>query len=103
MPSPGPCSRRASATTLTMSLPYRSVRSLSSVRKRRAGEIGFHAQHAVEFDGMADRFVDLQAELRAIEDDVELALGTLVRGVQRDCFFGDRRAFSTSFSSSTSS
>ncbi len=32
--------------------------------KRRAGKVRFHAQHAIQFDGMADRFVDLQAKLR---------------------------------------
>ncbi len=36
-----------------------------------AGVVGFAAQNAVELDGMADRFVDLQPELRAVEDQVE--------------------------------
>ena len=52
--------------------------------KRRAGKIGFHAEHAVELDGVADRLVNLQAELRAIEHDVVRAFGTLVRRMQRD-------------------
>ena len=30
--------------------------------ERRAGKIGFHAQHAIELDRMADGFVDLQAQ-----------------------------------------
>ena len=37
--------------------------------KTHAGEIRFHAQHAVELDGMADGFVNLQAQLRAFEDE----------------------------------
>ena len=32
--------------------------------KRRAGEVGFHAQHAIQFNRMADGLVDLQAKLR---------------------------------------
>ena len=54
-----------------------------------AREIRFHAQHAVEFDGMADGFVNLQAELRAFENDGALAFGTLRGFVQRDGLFGD--------------
>ena len=37
--------------------------------KAHAREIRFHAEDAVEFDGMADGFVNLQAELRAVEND----------------------------------
>ncbi len=54
-----------------------------------AREIRFHAQDAVELDGMADGFVDLQAELRAIEDDRALPFGALRGGMQRDGLFGD--------------
>jgi len=36
------------------------------------------AEDAVELDGMSDRLVDLQAQLRAIEDEVELALRALI-------------------------
>src|SRR6266851_3223149 len=38
---------------------------------------------------MSDRFVNLQSQLRAVENNVEYALGTLVRAVQRDCLFAD--------------
>ncbi len=37
--------------------------------KTQAGEIRFHAQHAVELDGMADGFVNLQAQLRAFQNE----------------------------------
>src|ERR1022692_1971644 len=53
--------------------------------------VGLAAQDAVELDGMADRLVDLQAQLRAVEDEVELALGALIGAVQRHGFFGDAR------------
>ena len=48
-----------------------------------AGEIGFHAQHAVELDGMADGLVDLQPQLRATQDDRAFPLRTLRGLVQR--------------------
>ena len=70
----------------------RGVAQLAQLFEREeahAGEIGFHAQHAIEFDGMADGFVNLQAELRAFEDDVALALRALRGLVQRHGFFGD--------------
>src|SRR5580658_3279850 len=51
--------------------------------------VGLAAQDAVQFDGMTYRLVDLQAKLRAIEDEVELAFGALIRCVQGDGFFGD--------------
>ena len=57
--------------------------------ERGAGEVRFHAQHAIKFDGMPDGFVDLQPELRAIENDVEHAFGTLVGVMQSHGFFGD--------------
>src|ERR1017187_2728696 len=53
--------------------------------------VGLAAQDAVELDGMADRLVDLQAQLRAVEDEVELALGALFGAVQSHGFFGDAR------------
>src|ERR1017187_8004651 len=40
---------------------------------------------------MADGFVNLQAELRAIEDQVELAFRTLGSGMQGHRLFGDAR------------
>ena len=40
---------------------------------------------------MADGFVDLQPELGAVEDQVELALRALIGGVQRHGLFGDAR------------
>ena len=48
-------------------------------------------EHAVELDGMADGFVNLQAELRAIENDRALAFGALRGRMQRDGFFADAR------------
>ncbi len=40
-----------------------------------AGEIRFLAEDAIEFDRMADGFVNLQAELAAAEDDVPVVSG----------------------------
>ena len=68
-----------------------------------AGVIGLAAEHAVELDGVADGFVNLQAELRAVQNQVELAFGALVGGVQRHGFFGDARRVLEQASSSTSS
>ncbi len=56
-----------------------------------AGVIRFGAQHAIQFDGMADRFVDLQPELRAVENEIEHAFWTLIGGVERHGLFGDTR------------
>src|ERR1700691_207779 len=49
------------------------------------------AQDAVELDGMAHRLVDLQSQLRAIEDEIEFAFRTLIRAVHCHGFFGDAR------------
>jgi len=40
---------------------------------------------------MADGFVNLQSELRAVENDRLRALGRLRRRMQRDRFFGNAR------------
>src|SRR5271157_1320559 len=67
------------------------VVELVECEKARAGVVGFAAEDAVELDGMADGFVNLQAELRAIEDQVKLTFRALRGGVQRHGFFGDAR------------
>ena len=59
--------------------------------KTHPREIRFHSEDTVELDGMPDRFVNLQAKLRAAEDDRALSLRALRGGVQRDTFFGDAR------------
>ena len=62
----------------------RSVAQLAQFferEKTHAREIRFHAQHAVELDGMADGFVNLQAELRAFENEWCARL----RGIARPC------------------
>src|SRR5581483_9254345 len=53
------------------------------------GIVGLAAEHAVEFDGMAHGFMDLEPELGAIQDEVEFALGALGGGMQRNGFFRD--------------
>src|SRR4029077_8954725 len=58
--------------------------------KAHAGEIRFHAEDAVELDGMADGFVNLQAELAAFKNDGARALGTLRGLMQSDRFLGNR-------------
>ncbi len=52
---------------------------------------------------MSDGFVNLQAELRAIENDGALAFGTLRGGMQRDAFFADALRIAGRSSDSTSS
>ncbi len=59
--------------------------------KAHARVVGFRAQHAIELDGMADGFVNLQPELAAVEDQIEAAFGALIGRVQRDGFFGHAR------------
>src|SRR5258706_3990563 len=61
----------------------RAVAELAQFFERQethAREIRFHAEHAVQLNGMADGFVNLQAELRAVENDRLRALGRLRRG-----------------------
>src|SRR5260370_28434045 len=43
----------------------------------------------IQFDGMTDGFVNLQAELAGTEDECADFLRTLRRGVKRGGFFGD--------------
>ncbi len=59
--------------------------------KAHARVVGFRAEHAIELDGMADGFVNLQPELTAIQDQIEAAFGTLIGRVQRHGLFGDAR------------
>jgi len=54
---------------------------------RRPGRVA----GAIEFDGMADRFVDLQAELGAFENDGLLSFRTHGGLVQRRGLFGNLR------------
>src|SRR3974390_1085271 len=59
-----------------------------------AGVVRLRAENAIELDGMPDGFVDLEPELAAVEDQTELALGALVRGVERHSLLGDARRVS---------
>ena len=52
--------------------------------KTGAGKIGFFAQDAVELNGMADGFVNLQSELAAAENQGAFFLWALRGAVQRD-------------------
>ncbi len=60
-------------------------------QKTCAGEIGFLAENAIEFDRMADGFVNLQAELASAKDERSGFLGALRGGMKRDGFFGNAR------------
>src|SRR5580658_6057674 len=62
---------------------------LVECKEGSAREIRLHAQHAIEFDGMPDRFMNLQPQLRAVENDVERAFGALFSSMQRNSFFRD--------------
>ena len=55
-------------------------------QKRGPGKIGFHPQHPVKFDRMPHRLVNLQPELRAIENDGEHAFRTPIGLEQRHSF-----------------
>src|ERR1700722_5466823 len=46
--------------------------------KAHARVIGLRAQHAIELDGMADGFVNLEPDLAAVQDQIEAALGALI-------------------------
>ena len=59
---------RASATTLTIGEAVAQIVELIEGEKTRAGEIGFLAENAVELDGMADGFVNLQTKLAAAKN-----------------------------------
>ena len=59
--------------------------------KTCAGKIRFLAEDAIEFDGVADGFVNLQAELAAAENERAGFLRTLRGGMQRGGFFADAR------------
>src|SRR5258708_19469767 len=56
--------------------------------KAGAGKIRFLAENAIEFDGMPDGFVNLQAELAAAEDQRGFFFGALRGGVEGDRLFG---------------
>ena len=58
-------------------------------RWRLRNSIHMPALHAVEFRRVADGFVDLQAELVAAEDDVEVADRTRIGGQERDRLIAD--------------
>ena len=59
--------------------------------KAHARVVGLRAEHAIELDGMADGFVNLQPELAAIQNQIEAAFGALIGRVQRHGLFGDAR------------
>src|SRR6185503_20625378 len=56
----------------------------------RARVRGLGAEHSIELGGMAARLVDLQVELRRVEDDREPARWALWRGQELDGLFGER-------------
>src|SRR5260370_40157972 len=58
-------------------------------QKTCASEIRFLAEDAVQLDGVTDRFVNLQAELAAAEDEGANLFRALRRGMKRGGFFGD--------------
>src|SRR6266478_1051066 len=72
----------------------RAVAQLAQFFEREethARKICFHAQDAIELDRMADGFVNLQAELRAAQNERTCASGSLRCRMQRDSFLGDTR------------
>ena len=57
-------------------------------KEARPSKIGFLPEDAVELDGVADGFVDLQSKLVSRKDQRAGALRTLRGGMQCDRFFG---------------
>src|SRR5258708_33097271 len=60
--------------------------------KAGAGKIRLLAENAIEFDGMPDGFVNLEAELAAAEDQRGFFFGALRGGVEGDRLFGHLRS-----------
>src|SRR5258708_15272246 len=60
--------------------------------KAGAGKMRFLAENAMEFDGMPDGLVNLQAELAAAEDQRGFFFGALRGGVEGDRLFGHLRS-----------
>src|SRR5207248_4429 len=58
-------------------------------QKARAGEIGFLAEDTVQLDGVANRFVNLQAELAGTQDKRADFFRALRGRMERGGFFGD--------------
>src|SRR6266481_722796 len=58
-------------------------------KKAGPGEIGFLTENAVEFEGMANRFVNLQTKLAGAEDDGAGFFRTLRGRMQRGGFLRD--------------
>jgi len=63
-------------------------------QKTCACEVGFLAKDAIEFDGMADGFVNLQTKLAATEDQCPGFLRALSCRMQPDGFLSDSRRVS---------
>src|SRR5579859_2624693 len=61
-------------------------------QKAHARVVGFGAKHAVQLNWMADRFMNLQPELRAVQNQIEAPLRALVGRVQRHRFLGHARS-----------
>src|SRR5215831_10688158 len=80
------CKRAKTRTMLLPRIRYdvhkvAAVAQLSKLvkrKKRRASEIGFHPQHAVEFDRVPHRLVNLQPQLRTVENNGERPFRTLI-------------------------
>src|SRR5439155_16546102 len=60
-------------------------------------EIRFLTENPVKFDRMADRFVNLQAELASVEEKRSSFLGALCCRVQRDRLLGHARSVPQQF------
>jgi hypothetical protein len=69
--------------------------ALTGIEKTRAAEVGFPAHDAVELGGMSARFVDLQRDLRAAEDDVHRPARTLRSAQQLVSLLADPRGVLT--------
>ena len=103
VPRPGPCSGRASATTFTKSVPYRRFLSLSRVRKDVPAKLASMPNTRSSSIGWPMDSWICRASCELSRMMFEVPSGHRSDFSSATASSPTRRAFSTSFSSSTSS
>ena len=63
------------------------IAQLVERKKRCTRKIRFHAQHSIELNRMPYGLVNLQSQLRSVEDNCGRSFRALLRVMQRDRFF----------------
>src|SRR5581483_5165322 len=75
----GPVLLRSICDNIDEITPVTHFAKLIKRKKRSAGEVRLHPQHAVEFNWVPDGFMNLQSELGTIKDEIESSFRTLIR------------------------